>query len=69
MGAMTTIDDLLAPFVRQEIYEIMNEVNPVEMTLDELLALLDLMTAARERFRASRPMGRPRLSVVRQEPR
>jgi hypothetical protein len=71
---MTTTDDALSPYVRQEIYAIMDEVNPLKMTLDELLALLGLMTAARQRIQDSkaspvvRPAtGRARLSVVRPE--
>jgi hypothetical protein len=51
---MTTTDDALSPYVRQEIYAIMDEVNPLKMTLDELLALLGLMTAVRQRIRADR---------------
>jgi hypothetical protein len=51
----------------------MDEVHPRDMTLDELCDLLKLMTAVRNRIRASKvppvqPTNglKPRLSVVRQ---
>lgn len=69
---MTTIDDALAPYARQEIHDITTEVRLIDMNIDELLALLGLMTAVRERVRDSKVVSavrradsRPALSLVR----
>jgi len=64
------MDDTLSPYIRQEIHAITTEVRLAELTLDELCALLAVLTAARQRVRTGRASAFPpgtgrKLSVVR----
>jgi hypothetical protein len=64
---MNPMDEVLAPYVRREINDIMDEVHPRDMNMDELCDLLKLMEAVRERMiRASGvSKGTSRLHLVR----
>jgi hypothetical protein len=69
-ATMTTMDDALAPYIRHEIDDITTEVRLAELNLDELCPLLAVLTAARQRVRASsasavQPDTGRKLNVVR----
>jgi hypothetical protein len=48
------MDDVLSPYVRYEIRDIVYEVRLVDMNIGELGDLLKLMSAVRQRVRAGR---------------
>jgi hypothetical protein len=53
----TAIDEALAPFVRQALSDIMDEISLADLNLDELCDLLELMTAVRQRIRTEPRAG------------
>jgi len=54
---MPILDGALAPFIRREITEIMDEIRLAQLNVDELRELFELMTAVRRRVRARPVVG------------